>query len=184
VALDRCWLAAGGTPQRAPPRTAGSAALPFCSCLRRQPIWATLCRHRDIASQLPSRGLPEPSARNTGGPPCSIANVAWDIARSHWSVILPLSIAGAVVAGLAASCRPTDSPSFDPASILLAPIGAAVLLFAYGIAITRHPDGRSRPRRAAWSKPLAFTGWRVRAGPFLKANLVIPARRRSSVAKP
>ena len=81
--------------------------------------------------------------------------VVWDTDRANWAAIMLLSIAGGVLGGrIAGWVSPiSDSPGFDTTSILLALIGAAALLFPYGLVIARRRDettvGADHLRRAA-----------------------------------
>jgi uncharacterized membrane protein YeaQ/YmgE (transglycosylase-associated protein family) len=81
--------------------------------------------------------------------------VVWDTEQSHWSAVLALAVAGAVVGGrIAGMLFPnSDSPGFDPATIFLALAGAAVLLAPYGIVVARRRAATTvefeQPRRAA-----------------------------------
>jgi uncharacterized membrane protein YeaQ/YmgE (transglycosylase-associated protein family) len=65
--------------------------------------------------------------------------VVWDTDRVNWSPIVLLSIVGGVLGGrIAGWLSPiSDSPGFDPTSILLALVGAAALLCPYGLVIAR-----------------------------------------------
>ncbi|HYN15706.1 MAG TPA: GlsB/YeaQ/YmgE family stress response membrane protein [Terriglobales bacterium] len=81
--------------------------------------------------------------------------VVWDTDRAHWSAVMLLSIVGAVLGGrIAGVLLPgSDSPGFDPASIVLALIGAAALLCPYGLVVARRHTATTvdvdRQRRAA-----------------------------------
>ncbi len=81
--------------------------------------------------------------------------VVWDTDRAHWSAIMALSIAGAVLGGRIAGLlvSNSDSPGFDPTSIVLALMGAAALLCPYEIVIARRRAETTvevdRQRRAA-----------------------------------
>jgi uncharacterized membrane protein YeaQ/YmgE (transglycosylase-associated protein family) len=81
--------------------------------------------------------------------------VVWDTDRAHWSAVMLFSIVGAVVGGrIAGMLLPgSDSPGFDPGSIVLALIGAAALLCPYGLVVARRQTVTTvdvdRQRRAA-----------------------------------
>jgi len=81
--------------------------------------------------------------------------VVWDNARVSWAVVMSLSVAGAVAGGsIAGALSPnSDVPGFDSGNIVLALIGAAILLAPYGIVIARRHAATTvefeRPRRAA-----------------------------------
>jgi uncharacterized membrane protein YeaQ/YmgE (transglycosylase-associated protein family) len=81
--------------------------------------------------------------------------VVWDNDRAHWTVVMLLSGVGAILGGRIAGLLSPDSdvPGFDPGSILLALIGAAVLLAPYAMVIARRRAATTvefeRPRRAA-----------------------------------
>ena len=81
--------------------------------------------------------------------------VVWDNARASWTVVMSLSVVGAVVGGRIADVLSpnSDTPGFDSGSIVLALIGAAVLLAPYGMVIARRHAATTieleRPRRAA-----------------------------------
>jgi uncharacterized membrane protein YeaQ/YmgE (transglycosylase-associated protein family) len=81
--------------------------------------------------------------------------VAWDTDRARWSVVLPLSIAGGVLGGRIAGLlvANSDTPGFDPISIVLALVGAAALLVPYEIVLARRRAQPTvevdRQRRAA-----------------------------------
>jgi len=65
--------------------------------------------------------------------------VAWDEAPASWSPVLLLSSAGAAGGGFlgAMLTRGADIPGFEPASMLLAIAGAAVLLLPYNVVVKR-----------------------------------------------
>ena len=65
--------------------------------------------------------------------------VVWDTDRANWPAIMLLSIIGGVLGGrIAGWLSPvSDVPGFDATSIVLALIGAAALLFPYGLVIGR-----------------------------------------------
>ena len=65
--------------------------------------------------------------------------VVWDNARVSWAVVMSLSVAGAVAGGsIAGALSPnSDVPGFDSGNIVLALIGAAILLAPCGIVIAR-----------------------------------------------
>jgi len=81
--------------------------------------------------------------------------VVWDNDGAHWAAVMPLSVIGAIVGGrIAGMLFPaSDSPGFDPATILLALAGATVLLAPYEIVVARRRATTTveleRPRRAA-----------------------------------
>ncbi len=81
--------------------------------------------------------------------------VAWDTDRAHWSAVMPLSIAGGVLGGRIAGLlvANSDTPGFDPTSIVLAVVGAAALLYPYEMVIARRRAEPTvevdRQRRAA-----------------------------------
>jgi uncharacterized membrane protein YeaQ/YmgE (transglycosylase-associated protein family) len=79
--------------------------------------------------------------------------VAWDTDRAHWSVVLLLSIVGGVLGGRIAGflVANSDTPGFDPTSIVLALVGAAALLLPYEMVLARRRAEPmiDRQRRAA-----------------------------------
>jgi len=86
----------------------------------------------------------------------AIAKLAvWDNDQAHWAAVMPLSMVGAIVGGrIAGLLSPnSDVPGFDPASILLALLGAAAVLAPYSIVVARRRAATTvefeRPRRAA-----------------------------------
>jgi uncharacterized membrane protein YeaQ/YmgE (transglycosylase-associated protein family) len=79
--------------------------------------------------------------------------VAWDDAPASWSPVVLLSSAGAAAGGFlgAMLSRGSETPGFETVSMLLATIGAAVLLFPYHLVVTRRAAGEQYrvDRRAA-----------------------------------
>ena len=81
--------------------------------------------------------------------------VVWDSDHAHWSAVMPLAVVGAVGGGRIAGLLfpASDSPGFDPGTIFLALVGAAVLLAPYAIVVARRRAAPTveleRPRRAA-----------------------------------
>ena len=81
--------------------------------------------------------------------------VVWDNARASWAAVMSLSVVGAIVGGRIAGVLMPNSevPGFDLNSILLALIGAAILLVPYGIVFASRRAETTlefeRPRRAA-----------------------------------
>lgn len=65
--------------------------------------------------------------------------VIWDEDPARWSAVMLLSSLGAVFGGMVAGVLSpnSDVPGFDPTSIVLALIGASVLLWPYKIVIAR-----------------------------------------------
>jgi len=81
--------------------------------------------------------------------------VVWDGRRTHWAAVMLLSGAGAVLGGRIAGVLMPNSevPGFDLNSILLALIGAGILLVPYGVVFASRRAETTlefeRPRRAA-----------------------------------
>jgi uncharacterized membrane protein YeaQ/YmgE (transglycosylase-associated protein family) len=79
--------------------------------------------------------------------------VAWEDAPASWSPVVLLSSAGAAGGGFlgALLARGSETPGFEPASMLLAIIGAGVLLVPYHLVVTRRATAEQYrvDRRAA-----------------------------------